>query len=185
MGNVIINGRTAVHAGSNGTLTSIDICLTQIGPAVVPIPYSNVAKSSDADGTASSVLIDGQPVCHKDSTFVKSAGDEAGNKKGLLSGTIQGKAEFITASGNVFFEGVAAVRAFDLMTSNNGNTAPMPLMQPGAGAPPQGALEGAQEEEESEGPEVIGWEVAGFNPQRLKGMLESAPETQGTEGKEG
>jgi hypothetical protein len=138
MGNVLINGRTAVHAGSNGTLSTVDICLTQIGQAVVPIPYSNVARSRDADGTADSVLIAGQPACHKDSTFARSEGDEAGNKKGLFSGTIQGKAEFITASGNVFFEGVAAVRAFDLMTSNNGNTAPSPLMQPGAGAPPEG-----------------------------------------------
>jgi uncharacterized Zn-binding protein involved in type VI secretion len=131
-GNVTINGRTAVHAGSKGTLTTIDVCLTQIGPAVVPIPYINIAKSKDAAKTASTVFINGNPACHKDSIFSKSTGDQPGKKKGIKSGTIKGKAEFVTASPNVFIEGVPAVRQGDMMTSNNGNTAPMPLSQPGA-----------------------------------------------------
>jgi len=39
MSNVLINGRTAVHAGSDGILNTVDVCKTQVGPAVVPIPY--------------------------------------------------------------------------------------------------------------------------------------------------
>ncbi|MDW7757528.1 MAG: PAAR-like domain-containing protein, partial [Desulfuromonadales bacterium] len=124
-GNVLINGRTAVHAGSCATLTTVDVCRTQIGPAVVNIPYTNIAKSSDAANTAATVFINGHPVCTKNSCFAKSIGDEAGNRQGLHSGTIMGKADFITASPNVYIEGIAAVRNGDLMVSNNRNTAPM------------------------------------------------------------
>lgn len=132
---VLINGRTAVHADSGGVLNTIDVCLTQIGNAVVPIPYPNTAQSKDADNTASSVFINGQPACTKDSTFSKSRGDEPGNKKGVKSGTKGGEASFIMGSSNVFIEGVAAARAMDMMVSNSQNTPPMPLIQD-MGLPP-------------------------------------------------
>ena len=140
-GNVLINGRTAVHKGSNGTLTTIDVCLTKIGKPVVPIPYTNIARSADAAQTASTVFVNGHPVCHKNSAFAKSTGDEPGNRKGIKSATITEKAEFITASSNVYIEGVAAVRQGDMMVSNNCNTAPMPLSQPGAKRPERTAIE--------------------------------------------
>ncbi len=161
MGNVLINGRTAVHAGSGGTLTTVDVCRTTIGKAVVPIAYTNIAKSSDADKTAGSIIINGNPACIKSSTFAKSTGDEPGDKMGVASGTITQKAEFITASGNVFFEGVAATRQGDLMVSNNKNTAPMPLVQPGAGAPPQGVIEGAEEQAATELPREMPLNASG------------------------
>ena len=148
-GNVLINGRTAVHAGSGGTLATVDVCWTRIGKNTVPIPYTNIARSADAEKTAATVFINGHPVCHKNSIFAKSTGDEPGNRKGIRSGTIQGKAEFVTASPNVFIEGIPAVRQGDWMVSNNGNTAPMPLSQPGA--PPAKAIdpEKADKPEES------------------------------------
>ncbi len=141
MGNVLINGRTAVHAGSGGTVSSPDVCKTP--GKCRPRAYRNVAKSADAAQTAATVFINGHPVCHKDSIFSTSSGDEGGSCGGVRSGTIKGKAEFVTASSNVFIEGVPAVRQGDLMTSNNRNTPPMPLMQPGAGRPPSLDLEGA------------------------------------------
>jgi uncharacterized Zn-binding protein involved in type VI secretion len=131
-GNVLINGRTAVHAGSEGILVTVDVCLTKVGKPVVPIPYTNVARSADAANTASTVFINGHPVCHQGSIFSKSTGDEPGDRKGIRSGTICGMAEFVSASSNVFIEGVPAVRQGDMMVSNNCNTAPMPLSQPGA-----------------------------------------------------
>ncbi len=135
--NVLINGLTAVHADSGGVLQTIDVCLTPVGTSVVPIPYPNVAQSSDAASTASSVKINGNPACNIKSNFSKSTGDEAGTKKGVASGTIQGKAEFILGSFDVFIEGKPAVRQGDLMVSNSKNTPPMPLTQAG-GAMPQG-----------------------------------------------
>ncbi|MFA5700644.1 MAG: DUF4150 domain-containing protein [Desulfuromonas sp.] len=172
MGNVLINGRTAVHAGSGGTLTTVDVCRTTIGPVVVPIPYTNIAKSTDADKTAASVIINGNPACIKSSTFAKSCGDEAGDKKGVNSGTITEKAEFVTASGNVLFEGVGATRQGDMMVSNNKNTAPMPLAQGGASAPPALALEGAEEIAAEALPASVEWEVSGDEMHFVKGVFE-------------
>ena len=139
-GNVLINGRTAVHAGSGGVVTSPDVC--KAGGKCRANAFTNRARSGDASGTAGTVLVNGNPVCHKDSIFARSSGDEAGNCGGVRSGTIKGKAEFITFSPNVFIEGKPAVRQFDLMVSNNRNTPPMPLMQPGAAAAGQVSPEG-------------------------------------------
>jgi hypothetical protein len=173
-GNILINGCTSVHAGSKGTLTTVDVCLTKIGTATVPIPYNNVAKSSDADKTASSVIINGNPACHKDSTFKKSTGDEPGKKKGLRSDTIQKQAEFVTASSNVFLEDVAAVRQGDMMVSNNCNTSPMPLTQPGE--VPGWALEAMQAEalDAVEQPDRIDIGHIGEDTPLLKGRFQQS-----------
>lgn len=127
--NVQFNGRGAVHAGSNGTLNTIDVCLTPSGNSMVPIPYANVARSADADKTAGSVFGQGNPLCHNKSEFSKSTGDQPGRRKGVASGTIEGKATFLTASTNIYNEGNPAVRSMDMMVSNNRNTPPAPLMQ--------------------------------------------------------
>ncbi len=160
-GNVLINGRTAVHAGSGGVLTTVDVCLTKVGKAVVPIPYTNIARSEDAAQTASTVFINGHPVCHKNSIFAKSSGDEPGNRKGIKSGTITEKAEFVTASSNVYIEGIAAVRQGDYMVSNNANTAPMPLVQPGAPRPQNNRLESVKGLDDAELPNGVALKISG------------------------
>jgi len=133
--NVVINGKTAVHKDSGGVLQTVDVCLTTVGTSVVPIAYPNVAKSSDAASTASSVKINGNPACNLKSNFSKSTGDQPGDKKGVASGTTEGKAEFILGSFDVLIEGKPAVRQGDLMISNNKNTPPAPLNQAGGPKP--------------------------------------------------
>ncbi|MBG9997012.1 DUF4150 domain-containing protein [Pseudoalteromonas sp. NZS127_1] len=135
--NVLINGRTAVHQSSGGKLSTIDICLTTVGPSVIPIPYPNMAAASDVASVAGSVKINGNGAANIKSNFSKSTGDMPGDKKGLMSGTNDGKAEFIIGSFNVLIEGKPAVRQGDLMISNSKNTPPMPLAQSG-GASPRG-----------------------------------------------
>ena len=45
------NKRGINHKGSGGmSIAFPDVCKTPIGPAVVPIPYPNIGKSSDASG---------------------------------------------------------------------------------------------------------------------------------------
>lgn len=159
MSNVVINGLTAVHAGSGGTLTTVDVCKT---PSKCPaIPYTNTATSSNAAKTAGSVMINGNPACNKDANFSVSSGDEGGSCGGVSSGSTKGKAEFITFSSNVFIEGIAAVRQTDLMVSNNKNTPPMPLQQAGAGQPPELGAEEPELLEVLEKPFNYGFTIAG------------------------
>ena len=122
--NVLINGRTAVHGESGGVLSATDICKTPSSSGCSPVTYTSIATSSAASGTASTVYINGQPACHADSTFASSTGNEPGRCGGMASGTVQGAAEFITFSPNVFIEGKPAVRDADLMISNFQNTPP-------------------------------------------------------------
>lgn len=153
--NISINRRTAVHAGSAGLLTTMDVCNTPSGDSCPPRLYGNVARSGDSARTATSVFINGNPACHRESMFSVSSGDEPGRCGGIRSGTIKQKAEFISASSNVLIEGKPAVRQFDLMVSNNRNTPPAPLMQPGAGKPPVLSREGAKGLDESTVPDRL------------------------------
>lgn len=125
---ITANGKTLVHAASNGILCTQDTCLTT--PLQIPITYNNIAKSQDVANGAQTVFVNGNPICHQKSCFAISAGDESGDYKGSSSGTIKGKAEFITASPNVFVEGIPVTRQGDLMVSNNRNTPPEQLQQP-------------------------------------------------------
>ena len=170
MGNVVINGRTAVHAGSGGVLNTVDVC--KVPDKCRPNTFNNVAQSTNTAQAAGSVKINGNPACHKDAIFAISSGDEPGSCGGVSSGTIKQKAEFITFSANVFFEGIPAVRQNDLMVSNNRNTPPAPVQQPGAGQPPALSPQGAGSLDESELPDKHVIEVVGSGHWMLKSEFE-------------
>jgi uncharacterized Zn-binding protein involved in type VI secretion len=131
MGNININGKSAVHAKSEGILTTVDTCMTP--PFCIPINYTNIAESKMTDMGSSSVKIQGSPACNQKSNFKISKGDAPGCCGGTGSGTTQQLAEFITGSQDVMIEGKPAVRNDDQMISNNRNTDPQPLVQPPAG----------------------------------------------------
>lgn len=125
-----VNFLSVVHKGSNGvTIAFPDVCKTPSPAGPIPIPYPNIAKSSDTAKGAKKVKCDGNPVCTKDSNFSMSTGDEAGSAGGVVSSKIKGKAEFVNFSFDVKFEGKNAVRAFDLMLHNDKNTPPFPVLQ--------------------------------------------------------
>jgi hypothetical protein len=134
-----VNGMTVVHEQSNGTTIAMpDPCLTPAPPAPpVPVPYPNIAMSSDADQCAKSVTVDDNPMCHADSNFKRSTGDEAGTNMGVASGKNMGKAEFVNYSFDVKVEGKNVPRALDLMLHNDKNTPPAPLVQPPLPSAPQ------------------------------------------------
>jgi len=126
------NFLSLVHRGSNGiTIAFPDICKTPAppAPAPVPIPYPNIAQSSDTSQGTTTVKCDGNPVCVSDSNFMMSTGDEPGTLLGVVSNKIKGKAEFVTYSFDVKFEGKGVARALDLMLHNDKNTPPFPLIQ--------------------------------------------------------
>lgn len=128
---VSVNAMSVVHAGSNGITTAFpDVCKTPAPPApFVPIPYPNIAQSSDTAQGAATVKCDGNPTCVKDSNFKLSSGDEAGSLLGVASNKIKGKAEFVNFSFDVKFEGKNVARALDLMLHNDKNTPPFPVVQ--------------------------------------------------------
>ncbi len=137
-----VNSLSVVHKSSMGTTIAFpDVCKTPTPGGPVPIPYPNIAMSSDTAKGTKKVKMDGNPICTKDSNFKMSTGDEAGSAGGgVVSSKIKGKAEFLTWSSNVKFEGKPLVRFGDLMHHNQKNTPPTPVLQPpviAIGMPPK------------------------------------------------
>lgn len=126
-----VNSMSVVHKDSGGVSPSFpDVCKTPSPAGPIPIPYPNIAKSSDTAKGTKKVKCDGNPVCVKDSNFSTSTGDEAGTAGGgVVSNKTKGKAEFVNFSFDVKFEGKNVARALDLMLHNDKNTPPFPVLQ--------------------------------------------------------
>ena len=129
-----VNSRTVVHKSSGGTSIAFpDVCKTPTPGGPVPIPYPNIAMSSDTAMGSKSVSMDGNPIMLKGSNFSTSTGDEAGSAGGVVSGVTKGKAEFINYSFDVMVEGKNVPRLGDMMQHNKGgafNSPPTAEIQP-------------------------------------------------------
>ncbi|WNG34738.1 DUF4150 domain-containing protein [Archangium violaceum] len=127
-----VNKMSVVTKDSNGITAAFpDVCKTPSPGGPIPIPYPNIAKSSDTAKGSKKVTVEGNPLCVKDSNFSTSTGDEAGTAGGgVASSKTKGKAEFVNFSFDVKVEGKNVARALDLMLHNDKNTPPFPLMQP-------------------------------------------------------
>ena len=115
---------TVVHAGSGGRSAVFpDVCKTPTPPGPpIPLPYPNIAESSSASETASTVSADGQKIMLKTSVFSTSSGDEAGSVGGVVSNCTQGKAQFIAYSFDVKAEGQNVPRNADMMKQNGSSS---------------------------------------------------------------
>lgn len=132
---VNVNFLTVVHAGSSGVVMGFpDVCKTPSPAGPIPIPYPNIAKSSDTTQGSQTLTVDGNPIMLKESVFATSTGDEAGSAGGgVVSNTIKGKAEFALYSFDVKVEGKNVCRLTDIMLLNklsSPNTPPFPEVQP-------------------------------------------------------
>lgn len=126
-----VNNLSVVHKGSGGvTIAFPDVCKTPSPAGPIPIPYPNIAQSTDTAKGSKTVKMDGNPICLKDSNFSMSTGDEAGSAGGVVSNKIKGKAEFVNFSFDAKVDGKNVARALDLMLHNDKNTPPFPLLQP-------------------------------------------------------
>ncbi len=146
---VYANGMSiACKAADGKTIAAFpDVCftppLTPATPPGVPIPYPNTAMASDTTNGTKTVMIAGQEVMLKNiSVFKTSTGDEAGSapKKGVVTSTIKGEANFVCWSMDVKFEGENVPRHLDLMGHNEQcdppNTPPWVYLEKMAMAPP-------------------------------------------------
>lgn len=123
-----VNNLSLCHKGSNGIsmATIPDVCKTPSPAGPVPIPYPNIAMSSDLAKGTTTVKADGGNMCaNYGSEFSKSTGDEPGTVGGVASSTFIKEATWITFSFDVKFEGKAACRLTDKMFHNHQNTANM------------------------------------------------------------
>jgi hypothetical protein len=120
-----VNGLTLCHKASNGisTATVPDVCKTPSPGGPVPIPYPNVAMSSDLAKGTTTVSADGENMCaNYGSEFSVSAGDEPGTVGGVKSGVFKKEATWITYSFDVKLEAKGACRLSDKMFHNTSNT---------------------------------------------------------------
>ncbi len=139
---VSANNMTTVHAGSTGIAVAFpDVCKTPTPGGPIPIPYPNIAQSSDTADGSSTVKVDGNPIMLKGSNFKMSTGDEAGSAMGVVSNKIKGKAEPVNYSFDVKVDGKNVFRLGDMMLHNVGgpNTPTTPEGQaPNPGIPTEG-----------------------------------------------
>ncbi len=121
---VFANGRGIAHAGTSGMSTVMpDVCKTPSPGGPVPIPYPNIAKSSDTAKGPKSVTIEGKMPAVKGAQYQTSTGDEAGSAGGgVMSSSTKGPAEFMMYSFDVKFEGKNVCRLGDPLFHNKKNT---------------------------------------------------------------
>ncbi len=182
-----VNNKTVVHAGSGGIATAFpDTCKTPSPGGPVPIPYPNVAKSSDAAKVTTTVKVDGNGVMVKGSIFAMSTGDEAGTALGVVSNKIKSTAEFKVYSTDVKFEGKTVARLSDPMGQNQGSdNAASPAEMQGPLIVLDASLLGKTQEEACEkikDKEVKDHDKGAKDAGMLKGDYDSIRETCKTEG---
>ena len=121
---IAVDGLSLAHKGSNGIAmaTIPDICKTPSPGGPIPIPYPNIAMSSDLANGTKTVKADGQMIAIKGSEYSMSTGDEPGTVGGVVSSTFKKEAKWILYSFDVKMDGKNACRLMDMMTMNHENT---------------------------------------------------------------
>jgi uncharacterized protein DUF4150 len=179
---VNVNSLTVVHASSSGIASSFpDVCKTPTPGGPIPIPYPNIAQSSDTADGSSTVKVDGNPIMLKSSNFATSTGDEAGSVMGVVSNKIKGKAIPVNASFDVKVDGTAVFRLSDPMQTNCGspaNAVNAAIMQPPL--PPGTALnefcERVKKKKEEQPGDSVASKNSGMHPRHFAKIKEVAAE---------
>lgn len=121
------NGDSIVHAGDGLQFIAMapDVCKTPSPAGPVPIPYPNIAMSSDLADGSKRVSVESNPAALESSNLSTSTGDEAGTAGGgIASSKTKGKLTWLLYSMDVKFEGKGVVRFLDsnMHNGNAGNT---------------------------------------------------------------
>jgi hypothetical protein len=98
-----------------------DVCLTPAGPAVVPIPYPNIALAPTAIPSQVIVNILAMPAHNLTTVKPLTNGDNAGVATGVASGTVMGPCRPLTGAFTVLFGGIPATRLTSMHISNSTN----------------------------------------------------------------
>ena len=117
------NKDTIIHKGDGQQFIAMapDVCKTPSPGGPIPIPYPNIAMSSDLADGSKTVKIEGNSVALESSNLSMSSGDEGGTAGGgIMLSKIKGKLTWIMYSMDVKFEGKGVVRFLD-SNMHNGN----------------------------------------------------------------
>ncbi len=94
-GNQFVTSALQVHESAGEHQASSDVCATPTGGGPVAVPYPNVGSADKAPGG-------GAP---KTQEIGQSSGDNAGTTGGVVSGSVMGKTQIVSASMKVLAEG--------------------------------------------------------------------------------
>jgi uncharacterized Zn-binding protein involved in type VI secretion len=120
---VFANGQGISNSHSGAVAVSApDVCLTPAGSSMVPVPYTNVARSATLANGSKTVKLNGGMAAIDGCCYRTSTGDQPGSGRGVASGTVGDQAEFINTSFDVRLEGRGVGRNRDPMTQNHRNT---------------------------------------------------------------
>ena len=177
------NKLTTVHASSTGVAMSFpDVCKTPTPAGPIPIPYPNVAMSSDTDKGSKTVKVNKNPIMLKSSNFRMSTGDEAGSAMGVASNKIKGKAMPINTSFDVKIDGKNVFRLGDPMQTNSGspsNAANLAVAQP---PQPEGTFRSEEcervKKKREEQPESVVVKNSGMHPPHFSAIKQVSEEFQ-------
>ncbi len=111
---------TTVAKGS--TMAFPDVCKTPTPAGPIPIPYPNTAQTMMGKPKSTKVKVCGAAPLMKNSKISMSNGDNAGVSGGVVSSSFMQRVEFVSSSKKVKIQGKPAVRVFDSIKANKGNT---------------------------------------------------------------
>jgi uncharacterized Zn-binding protein involved in type VI secretion len=91
-----------------------DVCLTPIGPNVVPVPYPISHTMATARQCSPNVFINDAPAfLHNESFADRATGDEPGTRGGVVTAVVGQVSHAIDRSPSVYVNGKAIVRTGD------------------------------------------------------------------------
>ncbi|MDR2123376.1 MAG: DUF4150 domain-containing protein [Desulfovibrio sp.] len=95
-----------------------DVCLTPLGPVVVPMPYPNVAMSAATAPVVPNVLVECTPALNAMSIGLVSLGDEAGLLLGAVSHMMSGQTSYDVGCFTIMVGGAPAQRLTSVTGQN-------------------------------------------------------------------
>ena len=104
-----------------------DVCLTPAGPAVVPVPYPNIAMQPMGVPAAFNVLWNCTPAHNLKTVVPLSNGDNAGVATGVASGMVMGPCRHVTGAFTVLVGGAPATRLTSASIQNSTNAPGMAI----------------------------------------------------------
>lgn len=110
----------ARHSGNNGIIACLapDVCKTQIGNSVVPVPYMIISKLEWSGMTVSQVQITGLQAFNMNARTSKVTGNEPGKQGGVKSGVNLGWCRPQSNKSSVFVDGAELVQNDNLYEMN-------------------------------------------------------------------